>query len=725
VSRPVKTLLLGLALTGATVLLYLFGLSVLHLMELKAQDGFFLARGPVSPGASQVVVVAVGERSLDRLGRWPWPRGRLAELVSAITSRGAKVVGLDIGFFEPDQRYPAEAVEAIVRAAQEGRPLGQAEVAQRFNPDQVLARALKESPCPVVMGWFFHMSQQSIGHLPPGELNARMHAITRFAFPAVRFSNRGALEASLLSAYAPEAIQPVLLAATASAGFFNTLPDMDGVVRRMPLAIRCRGRLFPSLALVCLALQLDQPLPRPLVDLHGLEPLKLNGLALPVDHWGRLRINYRGGRGVMPSLEAADVLEGKIPPGAFQGKTVLVGATATGLFDAKPTAFDPDHPALELQAQVLDNMLTGDFLQEPGWTGEAALAAMLLLGLGASLAMGLMRPWAGGLSCLLIGAGYIGFAYVAFLRGYLLSVVHPLLVLLVVGVGLLLYRYLGEEREKRSIREAFQHYLHPAVINEVLRDPGKLHLGGEKRELTVLFADVRNFVEYCEREEPETVAGRLNAFSDRMARVVLEGQGVLDKFMGDAVMAFWGAPVAQADHASRACRTALAMQAALAELNQAWQKQGLSQFRMGVGLSTGSMIVGNMGSAQYFDYTVVGQAVNLGSRLEEATKLIPGADIIVSQATRVACEQEFYFRPLDRLRLPGVAQPVVIHQLLWARDQAPAPEWLAQVEEAFNLLLEGRREESLELWQGFIARYPADGPGDYMVKRLNNTKAMG
>lgn len=713
-----KTLLLGLALTMVTVLLYFLGLPVLHLVELKAQDGFFIARGPVQPGGGQVSVVAVGERSLDRLGRWPWPRGRLAELLSAIASRGAKVVTLDIGFFEPDHRYPAEAVEAIVRAAEEGRPLRQEDVEQSFHPDRVLARAINQSPCPVVMGWFFHMGQQSIGHLPQNEIDERMASIARFAFPAVRFRNLKALEFPLLTAYAPESIQPVLLAETASAGFFNVLPDMDGVVRRMPLVIRCRGRLFPSLALVCLALQLGNPLPRPQVDLHGLQPLDLNGLQLPVDQWGRLRINLRGGRGAMRPLEAVDVLEGKIPQSSFQGKTVLVGATATGLFDAKPTAYDPDHPALELQAQVLDNMLTGDFLREPGWTGEAALAAMLLLGLGASLAMGTMRPWWGGATCLLLGAGYIGFAYVAFLRGYLLSVLHPLLALLAVGVGLILYRYLGEEREKRGIREAFQHYLHPSVINEVLRDPAKLHLGGEKRELTVLFADVRNFVEYCERQEPEAVASQLNAYLDRMARVVLSNQGVLDKFMGDAVMAFWGAPIAQADHALRACRAALAMQAALSELNQEWLQKGLPQFRMGVGLSTGPMIVGNMGSAQYFDYTVVGQTVNIGSRLEEVTKKIPGVDIIVSQATRDACAEEFYFRPLDQLRLPGMTEPMVVHQLLWARGQAPAPQWLPQVEEAFALLMEGRSNDSLGLWREFMSRHPEDGPGKYIVERL-------
>ncbi|KMY67013.1 hypothetical protein AAU61_13765 [Desulfocarbo indianensis] len=716
--RLARALLAGGVLTGLMILLYLAGVPFLHLVELKAQDGLFLARGPLAGRSGQVAVVAVGERSLDRLGRWPWPRDQLARLVTATASRGPKVMGLDIGFFEPDDRYPPQALREAFQAGRAGQAFDPHMLQEKFHPDRALAKAIRECPCPVILGWFFHMDADSAGRATPEELAARLDSISRFAFPAVRFLSPQALDFPLPTAYAPEAVLPGLLEAASGAGFFNVLPDLDGVVRRMPLVMRCRGRLYPSLALACLARQLGADLPRPQVGVQGMMPLAMKGRSLAVDQWGGLRLNLRGGHRAMVPLEAVDVMDGRAPAGAFMGKAVLIGATAVGLFDAKPTVYDPDHPALELQAQTLDNLLAGDFLREPGWAGEAALAAMLFLGLAASLAMGLARPALGGLACLGLGAGYLAFVYYAFTQGYLLSLVHPLLTLLAVGVGLLAWRYFGEEREKRGIRKVFQHYLHPSVIAELLGDPGKLHLGGQKRVLTVLFSDIRNFVDFCEIMEPEAVAGQLNEYMDRMAQVVLANQGVLDKFMGDALMAFFGAPMAQPDHAARACRTALAMQETLKELNQAWQRRGRPALRMGVGISTGPMIVGNMGSRQYFDYTVLGKAVNSGARLEELTKLIPGADIIVSQETRDACREEFLFRPLDRRALPGTREQVIAYQLLGARGQAGEPDWLPQVEKAFDLFLAGRRQESLALWQDLAEKRPDDAATLYMIKRL-------
>jgi adenylate cyclase len=597
----------------------------------------------------------------------------VARLVEQVAGLGAATIGLDIGFFEPSRRLPLEAVASVSEAARQGRALSVEEVVRRFHPDLRLARALDGSSARVVTGWFFHMSADEVGHLPPGDVKKRVEAIARFSLPAVRYATPAALEFPFLTAFAPEPVVPLLLRASASAGFFNVLPESDGVVRRMPLVIRCRGKLFSSLALAVLAEQLGAPLPRPVVHQFGLAGLRVGGKSLPVDEKGRLWLNLRARRGGIPVHEASEVLAGRLPAGAFRGQAVLVGAMATGLHDAKPTALDPNHPALDLQAQTVDNALAGDFLVRPNWAGAWDLAAMAGLGLLATLAMLWLPPVAGVSACLGLAAGYAGLAYGLLLQGFILRLVHPLLALSVAAAGAGLARYLGEEREKRRIREAFAHYLHPSVIAELLRDPRRLHLGGEERELTVLFSDLRGFVSGCQGRPPAEVAGQLNQYLDAMASVVLANQGVLDKFMGDAVMAFFGAPVAQPDHAARACRTALTMQAELARLNAEWESRGLPTFRMGIGLSTGPMIVGNMGSTDYFDYTVVGQAVNLGSRLEALTKELEGVDIIASRATAAAVAGRFRTRPLGAVAVRGEAEAVEVHELV-AEGEAPAPD---------------------------------------------------
>jgi adenylate cyclase len=672
-SRKAGGAALGLGLTALVLALYLVGAPFLHLVELKAQDALLLARGPAQSASGQVAVVSVGERSLDELGRWPWPRELVARLVEAAADQGAATIGLDIGFFEPSRRLPLEAAQAMARAARQGRPISLEETVGRFHPDLQLARAIAGSPAQVVTGWFFHMSRQEVAHLPPEEIKERVATISRFSLPAVRYANRRALDFPFLTAFAPEPLVPVLLESSPAAGFFNVLPEIDGTVRRMPLVIRCRGKLFPSLALAVLARHLGEPLPRPLVREYGLSGLRVGGRELPVDEKGRLWLNLRGRRNVLPLHEAADLLAGRLPQGALAGKAVLMGATATGLHDAKPTALDPNHPALDLQAQTVDNLLAGDFLERPGWAALWDLAAMAGLGLLATVAMLWLPPLAGAAACAGLAAGYLGLGYGLFLQGHILRLVHPLLALALAAAGVGLFRYLGEEREKRRIREAFAHYLHPSVIAELMREPGRLNLGGEERQLTVLFSDLRGFVSGCQGRPPAEVASQLNQYLDAMAGVVLANQGVLDKFMGDAVMAFFGAPVAQPDHAARACRTALAMQAELARLNAEWESRGLPTFRMGIGLSTGPMIVGNMGSGDYFDYTVVGQAVNLGSRLEALTKELEGVDIIASRATAAAVAGRFRTRPLGAVAVRGEAAAVEVHELV-AEGGGTAPD---------------------------------------------------
>jgi adenylate cyclase len=704
--RTLAAVVLGLLAAGVVIALYLTGAPFLELLELKSRDALFRLRPPVSMADSRVVVVAVGERSLDRVGRWPWPRTLTARLVEGIMAQGARAVGLDMGFFEPDNRLALRAVVELQRAAQAGRPLKLEELIAKYHPDYVLAQAIAKHRDKVVLGYFFHTEKREVGHLGAKEARKRVKAIAKFAFPVVRYRSPKAMGVRLPTAIAPENNLPLLVKAARWGGYFNVQPDYDGVVRRIPLVMRCGEELFPSLALVTLARLEGQPLPALTVTAHGLEGIGLAGRRIPVDEQGRLPINFRGGALVTPVVEAVDVLAGKAPPGALKGKAVVLTVSAAGVMDHRPTPLAAQMPGGFILAQAMDNILKGDFLVRTNWSSLWDLAACLLLALAGALLMAWLHPVAGGASALGLAGAYAVVVYASFTRGWLLSLVHPLVALLLAGAGGVLYRYLVLDKDKQFIRRAFGQYLSPSVIERLVKNPKGLELGGEKKELTVLFADIRGFTTISETLEPEVLASVLNTFMNRLTQQVMLQGGVLDKYMGDAIMAFFGAPVEQPDHAARACRAALGMIVEVKGLKPRWEKMGVPFLDLGVGANTGPMVVGNMGSDLRFDYTVIGDSVNLGSRLEGQTKEY-GVSIVVSQTTRTACEEDFHFRVLDLIRVKGKSEPVAIHELIGPRDQQ-APPWLPWAEEAFARYLERDFADAARLYEKVLAQAPGD-----------------
>lgn len=710
------SLCLGLGLTALALLLYLEQPRFLALMEQKAGDALFWARGPAPMASGQVVLVEVGERSLHALGRWPWPRQRVAELIEALARRKARVIGLDMGFFEPDQRLEEEAVLALARAALAGRPLSLDQVRERFHPDHLLAQALERHRDKVVLGYYFHMNDENLAHVDRAELRRRLRELQKFALPPTRYASPAAMERGPLTAQAPESNQPILAQAALSAGFFNVVPDDDGVVRVMPLVMQCGDRSFPSLSLAVLARFRDQPLAPLRVEDFGLEEIRLGALRVPVDERGRLRVNFRGGQEAVPRVEACDLLAGHTPEELLAGKAAIVAVTATGVFDMRTTPLASLEPGGGIQAQVLDNLLAGDFLVRPAWARVFDLAAILALGLLASLCCGFMPLVPGWLLTLGAGGGYVLMCYQAFLRGHPLGLVYPLLGLVATGLGLTVYRNLTEVRDKRRLRSAFQQYLNPAVIERALREPGGLKLGGEKKVLTVLASDIRGFTGVSEKLAPERLAHLLNDYMDHMTDEVLAQDGLLDKYIGDAVMAVYGAPAPQADHAARACRTALGMLRQAQALSRRWQEQGLPPLRMGIGINSGPMVVGNMGSRRRFDYTVIGDNVNTAFRVEGQCKVY-GVGVIACQPTRDLCQDQFHFRVLDLIQVKGRQEPVAIYELVGPREAGPEPGFIAQCHKAFQAYLARDFAGALALYQAVLEERPQDQPAQVMAGR--------
>ena len=653
---------IGLLMTIFSLAVYMAGIPFLHMMELKAYDLHFLSRGPVKPG-NEVAIVTIDEKSVDLLGRWPWPRTRIAELIERLNSYQAKVIAFDIVFAEPDEssginvmrelkaRYPERAIKAAFEAAE-----------READNDARLADTLKKSPS-VILGYFFFTSGEEVKHrkIKP-EKQTDYHIPSRYT--SIRYLEKGVQPPVLPHALAVEQNIGALAQATSDFGYFNIIPDSDGTVRWVPLAIQYGDDIYPHLSLEAVRKYIGSPALMMNAASYGVDSIQMGDRVVPTDEQGRLLINFRGPQKTFPHYSFVDVLNGTVPANAFKDKIVLVGATAIGIYDMRVTPFSGTFPGVEINANVIDNILRNDSISRPDWIVIFDVAAVLLIGLGLAYLISRIRP----LYATIVTVGLV-LSYIL-INDYIFSAwkvwlteVYPVFTMVLVFGGVTTYRFMTEERKKRELKDAFSRYVAPSLVNDILKDPAKLVLGGEERRLTVMFSDIRGFTTISESLTPQALVKLMNDYLTPMTDVVLKNGGTVDKFMGDAIMAFWGAPVWQEDHPVKACRSALEMLLKLAELQPVWEKAGIPKLDIGIGISTGNLTVGNMGSTTRFDYTVMGDSVNLGSRLEGLNKEY-GTHIIVPKYTYEEVKNNFVLRQLDRIKVKGKKIPVKIYELM-------------------------------------------------------------
>jgi adenylate cyclase len=653
--RALSVARVSLGIAAVIAALRLVAPAPLELLDLKLLDFRHVVRGAL-PAGGEVVIVGIDEASLDAIGRWPWPRSRLAELVDRLA--GAKAIGFDVVMDQPDTTLDRGTLRDAV-AAEPARPAAELFAALGPDHDAQLAAAFRRSGR-VALGYYFELAgahapdlAAETGHLP--ELSVR--AVGGATVAGVR---------GLEDATRAHVDVPALLTGAAGAGHINFLPDGDGLYRRVPVVVRVGDRVVPALALELLRLYLGGATAMLTIDPHGVSALRLGPLPIPVDAAGQLWIDYLGPPRTIASLRAADVLAGRVPADAVAGKIVLVGFTAAG-FDEVATPFTAVAPGVELQATLIDDLLHGRMLRRPWWVVPAEAAAVLALGLLVGLALRRLHTVGGSLVAVGLALGWLAGTQLLFVREYLvIGALYPLAAVVFCTLGGAVFQSLTEAREKRWFREAFSHYLNPEVTELLAQDPSRLRLGGERRALTVLFSDVREFTSIAEALPPEALGELLNEYLGTMTDVVFRHEGLLDKYVGDAVMAFWGAPLDAPDHAARCCRAALDMIVALRALHVRWREGGLPLLEMRIGINTGEAVVGNFGSAQRFSYTAMGDDVNLASRLEGLNKEY-GTTILVADATRRAIGDEFVCREMDRVRVKGRVQPVAVHELLGRR----------------------------------------------------------
>ena len=700
-------------ITIICIILYFLKPSFLELMELKVFDLRFLSRGTQKPG-SEIAIATIDEKSLDELGRWPWPRTIIAQLVDKLSSCQVKAIGFDIVFPEPDENSPLKSVISFKRKVEElnvGDPrltnfLSQVE--KGADTDRILTSAIKRSQN-VVLGYFFHTTLEEVKSLKKDLLEKRINNILSSEYTMIKFLSKEAHRVPLEEATAAESNLSELSSAASSSGYFNVFTDDDGAVRWIPLVIRCQNQYFAPLSLQVLRRYLDSPPLSLKVADFGIESIELGNVRIPTDEQGRMLINYRGYPRTFPYYSITDILHDRIPKETFKDKIVLVGATAIGIYDIRITPFAKEFPGLEIHANVIDNILRGDFLIRPAWLKVFDLFAIVLIG----MILGLFIPRVKALFGLIFSLSF--FAIYLSIDRYLfqhlnlwLSIVYPLIALFTVYTGITVYRYVTEEREKKKIKGAFQQYVTEAVVNEMLKNPDKLKLGGEKKELTVLFSDIRGFTTISEQMSPETLVKFLNEYLTVMTDIVFKYNGLLDKYMGDAIMAVFGAPLDQKDHSLKACLTALEMMEELKRLKERWESQGMPPLNIGIGINSGPMVVGNMGSERRFDYTVMGDNVNLGSRLEGLNKEY-GTNIIVSEFTINQTKNQLVTREIDLVRVKGKEQVVKIFELM-GRDK-PTPQvstFLENYHEGINAYRLREWDKGIDKLQKALQIFPQD-----------------
>ena len=459
-----------------TTILFLTGLPILDLIELKTYDLRFLSRDHRVP--SQTVVMAViDEKSLDTEGRWPWPRSKIAGLVNFLSQDGAKVIGFDIGFLEPDENSQLKFINQLARKL-DALDITDKELIEYVNKsktnadnDLALANAIKNSAASVVLGYFFHMRDDNLyQRMEKSKINRLLEQINPSQYPFIIYEDQKLAISPFITAYAPETNLDTLAETAESSGYFNMIADQDGAVRRMPLIIKCGKDLYPPLSVLCAWQYLNRPQLMVKVAIYGVEGIQMGTDLIPTDENGQMLVNYLGPPGAFPYFSISDILHGKVPKGTFKDKIVLVGSTATGIFDSWNTPFGPVFPGVELHATVIDNIINKNFLQKPKWARIYDLIAIIVLGTLTGIALPRLNALMGLIFATVLFVFYILIARQLFVStGAWLHIVYPLLVVAITYTALTVHNYFTEERERKKIRGVFKHYVSDSVINKMLK----------------------------------------------------------------------------------------------------------------------------------------------------------------------------------------------------------------------------------------------------------------
>ncbi|NJS35693.1 MAG: CHASE2 domain-containing protein [Brachymonas sp.] len=642
----------------------------------------------------RVVIIDIDEKSLAEVGRWPWGRNKMADLVNELfDQQKIAILGFDVLFAEADdssglKRLRQLAANEMKDQAGFAERLGQMEAGLDY--DSLFAKSLEKRP--VVLGYYMTSDRdgRTSGELPPAVMQK-----SALQGRHIKFTTWSGYGANI----------PPLAKAAPMGGFFNSITDTDGVVRSIPLVAEYKGQYYESLSLAVFRVLTGLPTIEPGFpkerflsrSYQGLESILLKqgdkSLAIPVDDRVAALVPFRGpgnvAGGSFKYISAADVLAKKVAPGVLSGKIVLLGTTAPGLLDLRVTPVGETYPGVEVHANVISGLLDGRIYVKPDYALGYEVLLLIVAGLILAFALPLLSaPKAVALSVAVI-ASLVGLNFWLYLGGGLVLPLATALVMALTAFALnMSYGYFVESKSKRQIANLFGTYVPPELVDEMVKDPDSYNMKATSKELTVMFCDMRGFTKMSETMEPTQLQGLLNDVFSRLTNVIRNNRGTIDKYMGDCVMAFWGAPVDSPDHAALSVKTAMEMAGEVRKINEEHRSKGLPEIGVGIGLNTGMMCVGDMGSSIRKSYTVIGDSVNLGSRLEGLSKTY-GVDIVVAESTKKLAS-DIAWQELDKVRVKGKDQAVAIFWPLAPLDRLPKEQ-----------------ADELKLWAMFLKSYRA------------------
>jgi adenylate cyclase len=740
---------LGLLVTLAGLAIFSFsgigdnpnaGFTFLQNIEQRSLDLRFGLRG-ARPHDDRIVIVGIDERTLQKIGSFPFPRDSYALLVKRLTADGARVIAFDVTFPTPETN---SAIDALERLQHELGPSAPPSVIAKVkqlekasDQDDQFAAAIKQSGR-VVLAHLFLNPERAKGadqKLEEEYFNIVWAKNYPQVFPVASKNGRKVdigqawIAGGGTVAAGAEANIVKLADAAASYGFIDINPDPDGTLRHALLAIRYQNQdFFPPLSIQVIREYehvADQDIAL-YIAADGLERIQFGQRVLRPAHNGTAIINYAGPYKTYAHYSMWDVISGSLPPATFKDKIVLLGPTAEAIGDMRNTPFEGGEPymGVEVHANIIDNILhyneRGRGFLTRGFDEEMIdLAFILVFGLLFGFLFSNVQPLYSTISLLLALAGFSWFVYYSFAQhGRWLSFVIPAGTLVANYAAITSYRMIFEEREKRKIRKSFSQYLSPGVIALIEKDPQKyIRPGGESKELTVMFSDIRGFTTISEGLTPDELVRLLNEYLGAMTDIIFSTFGTLDKYIGDAIMAFWGSPYPQEDHAFRGCSCALKMSRGLAKLNAKWEAEGRRPIAIGIGLNTGDVNVGNMGSDKRLAWTVMGDNVNLASRLEGITKEYQ-TQIVISENTYRQVAHQFVCRELDKIKVKGKHEPVKIYELLDViAEKSKYESLLTEFDHAMAAYRAQDWREAAARFGQMLGVYPDDGPTRLFLQR--------
>jgi adenylate cyclase len=648
-------------------------------LRLRAFD-FFQVLQPRVAAQRPAVIVDIDEQSLRKFGQWPWPRTRVAELVTRLTQAGALVIAFDVVFPEPDRLSPDVVADVFRDLDEETRK----KIRASSSTDSMFADAVRQSR--VVLGETGLPSAA-----PPSPAQTQTVAVATLGpDPKPFLLNFPGLLRNL----------PILDKAAAGRGLFSIRSERDGIVRRVPMVMLAQGEIRPALTFDMLRVVTGSSTILIKSDTAGIRSVAIPGFELPTDRHGQLWIHFAPHD---PSryVSASDVLEGRVGPQQLSRKLVLVGTSAAGLLDLKTTPVDPSMPGVEVHAQILESMLTKSMLSAPNYAIGAELCAALLIGAVIVWIAPILSPFFLLAFGAAIGALVVGTSWYYYTQEKLLiDFTYPLLSSILIYLTLVFTNYVGEQAQRRRIRSAFSQYLSPALVAELAQSPEKLVLGGEQRNMTIMFSDVRGFTTISEmyKDDPQGLTSLMNSFLTPLTNAIIDRKGTIDKYMGDAIMAFWNAPLDDPAHEINACEAAIDMLDRVEKLNLARRQEAESNARpffpinIGVGINTGTCVVGNMGSDLRFDYSVLGDSVNLASRLEGQCKSY-GLPIIVGSRTALVAKERFAVLEIDFVAVKGKKEPEVVYAIMGRQELANSGKFQRWRDLNIEMLSQYRRRD--------------------------------